>query len=670
MIGQIPNRTYVFLIYVVLSLATIIAFEEVRLNEFIDYDDYDYVMENPRVRAGITRESVLWALTTRHASNWHPVTWLSHMLDCQLFGVEPGWHHLINLFFHTVNTLLLFYILQKMTGAVWRSAFVAAAFAIHPLHVESVAWVAERKDVLSGFFWMLTIAAYLRYAVRPSIARYLPVFLALSLGLMAKPMLVTLPFVLLLLDYWPLGRFQWVYRTETEELVQDESVKVRYQIASPWRLLWEKIPLFILVAVLSAITFIVQQSRGAMKWGESFPLSIRISNALVSYAGYIVKMLYPIRLAVLYPHRGHSLPVWQPIVSFLLLAVASGGIIYFARRRPYLTVGWLWYVGTLVPVIGLVQVGSQAMADRYMYLPSIGLFMMAAWGTSEITAKWHSRSIVLVMPAIAILVALLICARIQVRYWQNDFTLFGRALEVTEDNYIMHHYQGRALRRKGQYEEAIQEIRESLRLNPRYFEAYNSLGIALQAEGKFDEAVSQFHKALELNPSFHQAHNNLGIMFAKRGDLENAISHFIKVIELNPANDKAHHNLAQAFFSKGQISNAIKHYRESLQLMPDSPAALNGLSWILATSGQEEFRNGTEALGLAKQACELTDYRDPDILCTLAAAYAETGQFMEAIKTAQKAVDLYLATGDQRRAAHTAHMQQLYKRGKPYRANK
>jgi len=666
---QTSNKPYVLLIYVALALATIVAFEQVRLNKFVNYDDHYYVTENQQVQAGITGESVFWAFTTTHAGNWHPLTWLSHMLDCQLFELNPMWHHLTSLLLHMANTLLLFWVLKRMTSAVWASAFVAAAFALHPLHVESVAWVAERKDVLSGFFWFLTMAAYVRYAERPSVGRYSLVILGLCLGLMAKPMLVTLPFVLLLLDYWPLGRLRWGSQSDTEASPESESVKVSYQKASVLSLIGEKIPLFILAAVSSVITFIVQQSGGAVRSWESFSLNIRISNALVSYISYIIKMIYPSRLAVLYPHPGDSLPIWQPIVCLVIVAAVSAGIIYIGRRRRYLVTGWLWYIGTLLPVIGLVQVGAQAMADRYTYLPSIGFFIMVAWGAAELGAKWRYRKIGAEIGAGIVLTMLLIFTRIQVRHWRSSLTLFGHTLEVTENNYIMHNYYGRALRQNGRVDEAIKEIRESLRLNPNYCDAHNNLGIALQARGKDEEAERQFRKALRLNPDYNKAHVNLGIMLAKQQKPDEAIKHFFKAIELNPSNAKAHHNLGQAFFSKGNIPGAIKHYRESLRLNPDGAASLNGLGWILATNKGGEFRDGAEAVRLAKRACELTNYKDPETLNTLAAAYAEVGRFTEAVRVAEDAIDLCLSTENEKRARDIIKLYKLYKTGQAYRAN-
>jgi tetratricopeptide (TPR) repeat protein len=653
---KMPNKLQVLLLYLFLALATFIAFEQTHRNDFINYDDYQYVTENWYVQKGIGLESVKWAFTTGQEGNWHPLTWLSHMLDCELFGLNPGWHHLTSVLFHIANTLLLFWVLKKMTDAIWPSLFVAAVFALHPLHVESVAWIAERKDVLSGLFWMLTIVCYIRYTEQPSIKRYLLVFVVFALGLMAKPMLVSLPFVLLLLDYWPLGRLQWGHQTNNQEW-------------SAWRLVREKIPLFILTIASSVITFIVQQKGGAMDVGESYSLGVRISNALVCYIGYIIKMVYPVRLAVLYPHPGANLPMWQVIVSFLIIVVISAVVIYAGRRRRYLAVGWFWYLGTLVPVIGLVQVGAQAMADRYTYLPSIGIFIMVGWGLGEVAAKWRERETVLGICAGVVLAAFLICTRIQVRYWQDSSTLFRHTLEVTDNNYIMHNYYGRALRERGQLDESIKEIGESLRLNPNYAGAYNSLGITLQTQGKLDEAVKQFRQALRLNPDFAKVHNNLGIVLAKQGNLDEAIAHFVKAIELDAVNDKAHHNLAQTFFSKGDIAGAIKHYRESLRLNADSVETLCGLSWIFSTSESPELRDGAEAVRLAKRACELSNYRNPETLYTLAAAYAEMGRFSEAVQVSQEAIDLCLSSGKEARAEDIARVQKLYKSGQPYRGN-
>jgi len=715
------NEYRVLLIYVVLILATVIAFEQVRHNEFVNYDDDVYVTENRHVNGGISRESVFWAFTTfagPDIGHWQPLTWLSHMLDCELFGLAPGWHHLTNLLFHIANTLLLFWVLRRMTGAVWPSAFVAAAFALHPLHVESVAWVTERRDVLSTLFWMLTIAAYIRYAQRPGIGRYLPVVLAFGLGLMAKSMLVTLPFVLLLLDYWPLGRFQW-----------PRNFALRSKTPG-WGLIAEKIPLFVLVLVSSVFALI---AAGAAAW--NLPLNYRIANALVSYVTYINKMIYPSNLAVFYPHLGDSLPALQAIVCFIKLAVVSAVVIYMARRRRYLIVGWLWYLGTLVPVIGLVQVGSQAMADRYTYLPSIGIFIMVAWGAAELFSKWRYRKIGLGVSAGIVLAVLLICTRMQVRHWQNTFTLFGHARKVTRSNPITHNNYGYSLLERGQLDEAIREFREALRLEPKHSKAHNNLGSVLIMKNKISEAIEEFREAVRLKPDFPDACSNLGLAYARLGKYELAIENFDKALQLRPDwpevynnlglayahlgeydlaiqnynealalkpdyiyvyynmalamadqgrydqaierfNEAlraepnwpgAHYNLGNIYYRQGRLNLAIAHWLETVRLNPDFAKALNSLAWVLAATEDTKVQNPADAVKYAERACELTDYKDPGVLDTLAAAYAAVGKFDQAIETAEKAIELALTAGKKDMAQEIQDRLQLYKSGRPYR---
>jgi len=592
------NKYWVLCVYLALVLATFIAYEPMRRNEFVNLDDGAYVFENPHVKVGITRESVIWPFTSSHVGNWHPLTGLSHILDCQLFGLNPFWHHFTSFLFHVANTLLLFWVLKRMTGAIWRSAFVAAAFALHPLHVESVAWVAERKDVLSGLFWILTMAAYVRYAARPSLGKYLLVVLALCLGLMAKPMLVTLPFVLLLLDYWPLGRLQLEWSKARQVSSQSEAVKVNYQKATVWRLIAEKIPLFVLVAVSSVVTFMVQRSAGAVQLEESFPINYRIINALTSYIAYLGKMIYPSHLAVFYPHLLDSLPLWQPILSALALIIVSAAVIYTIRRWPYLAVGWFWYLGTLVPVIGLVQVGSQAMADRYTYLPSIGIFIMVAWAVAELLAKLRYRTFTLQIAAGVVLVLLLLFTRVQVQYWQNSLTLFKHAVEMTENNFRMH----------------------------------NNYGKALMVEGHFDDAIEHFKEILKINPQYFKAQNNLGL----------------------------------AYYMKGEIEQAITYLDKALQLKPEWVGPMQNLAWIKATQPNPKFRDTQEAVRLAERACELTDYKNPALLDTLAVAYAAVGKFPEAVDTAKKALELAESSGHNQRIEGIRSRLHFFKAGKIY----
>jgi tetratricopeptide (TPR) repeat protein len=580
----------------------------VRLNGFVNYDDPAYVSGNPHVNGGITLKSIVWVFTNNHVGNWHPLTGLSHILDCELFGLNPLWHHLTSLLFHIVNTLLLFWVLKRMTGGVWASAFVAAAFAIHPLHVESVAWVAERKDVLSGFFWMLTMAAYIRYAERPGIDRYLLVGLVFCLALMAKPMVVTLPFVLLLLDYWPLGRLQWEWRSRGKPSPPSKSVNVGYPRATAWRLvgekiplftlvvissvvtfivqkLWrlvgEKIPLFTLVVISSVVTFIVQKSAGAVPGRQVFSPTIRIANSLISYLAYIGKMVWPSRLAIHYPHPSYTLEMWRAAVAALLLLGISIWVIRLARSHKYLLVGWLWYLITLAPVIGLVQVGGQAMADRYTYLPSIGIFIMVAWGAAEVGAKWRYRKIGLGISAGLLLAVLLICTRMQVRYWQNDFTLFGHALEVTENNARMHNYYGVALRENGRFEEAITHFDESLQLNPGYSRARYNKGRVFLEQRKLDEAIASFTEVLRVKPDWPEVHNYLGLAYARKGRFVQAIKHFKTVLQSRPDWYQTYNDLGLAYSLLGKHDLAIQSYREALRLKPDYHAAINNLKIAL-----------------------------------------------------------------------------------------
>jgi tetratricopeptide (TPR) repeat protein len=594
---QERNKLHVISICVVLVLATVIAYEQVRYNDFVGYDDYLCVTENQNVNEGITRESILWAFTTPYAYNWHPLTWLSHMLDCQLFGLNPAGHHIINLLFHIANTLLLFWVLKKMTGAIWQSAFVAAVFALHPLHVESVAWAAERKDVLSGFFWMLTMIAYVRYAEQPSIRRYLLVVLAFCLGLLSKPMLVSLPFVLLLLDYWPLGRGRRGLQNSSEALSQSESIGPGPHKLPAGRLIVEKILLFVLAAASSLVTYIIQQQEGAVAGADKLPMTIRTTNALVSYISYIGKMVYPSRLAVFYPHPLNKLPIWQLIVSAVMLAVISAIVIYMGRRRRYLVVGWLWYLGTLVPVIGLVQVGLQATADRYTYLPLIGIFIMMSWGAADLTAKWRYRNTGLGITASIILVVLLICTRMQLRYWQNSITLFGHALEVTENNPTMQNNYGNALFEKGQLEESVTHFNEALRLRPEDFEARYNLGLAFLRLGKIDEAIACFTESLKTSDKPYKVHSDLGLAYAQKGKLDLAIGNFNEALRLKPDYVKAINNLGSALKKQGKIDEAIKQWERTLQLRPDYAEAHYNLGVTMAE--QEKYDDAVRHLNEA-----------------------------------------------------------------------
>ncbi len=513
----------ILMICIFLTIATLMVFWWINKCDFFIFDDLNYVTQNYHIQKGITLDGIRWAFTTGHAANWHPLTWISHMLDVQFFGLKPHWHHLTNLLFHVANTLLLFFVLRRMTKALWESAFVAALFALHPLHVESVAWVAERKDVLSAFFWILTMGAYYSYVEDQRPGKYLIVVLFFALGLMSKPMVVTLPFVLLLLDYWPLKRFQQIpsdqkistaatgdtqkgkskkqKRRDAREAVKAEMpVGSRQRWALIFSLLYEKIPLFALTALSCIVTYLVQEEGGAVR---AWPLSVRISNAFVSYIAYIGKMLWPTDLAFLYP-LPPSLPAWQVIGAVLLMIAVTVVVIWKAGKIPYAAVGWLWYAGTLVPVIGLVQVGFQSRADRYTYIPLIGLFIIAAWGISEFSKKWRYRKEVLFASSLVVLACFSMVTWTQVRYWQNSITIFDRALNVTDNNYISYDGRGHAYGNLGNYQQAIKDYDKVLEINPEYAGTYISRGKAYANLGNNTQADEDMKKAARLGNEYAQ----------------------------------------------------------------------------------------------------------------------------------------------------------------------
>ena len=456
-----------------LAIVIVAAFWRVRANDFV-YDDYQYILANEHVHNGLNAGDISWAFRAFFQANWHPLTWISHMLDNQLFDLSSKGPHLVNLLFHIANTLLLFYILKRMTRTLWQSAFVAALFGIHPLHVESVAWISERKDVLSTFFWMLTLLAYVHYVEKPTIKRYVLILSAFALGLLAKPMLVTLPFALLLLDYWPLKRFNL-----------------------GWRLIWEKIPLMAMAAISSVITYIAQHSGEAVTTFDRLHFGIRAANAVVSYVSYLWKMIWPRGLSIIYPHPIETLPTWEVAASGLVLACISALAIRSARRLPYFAIGWFWYLGTLVPVIGLVQVGAQAMADRYTYVPLIGIFIVIAWGVPDLLARRKPRGKLLAIPAIGVILALMICTWIQVSYWRNNLTLFEHDLAYNRPTKDSLNNLAAAYKEQGMYDRAIALFKARLRQEPGDPQAiYNLAGTYVEA-GRTEDAIRGYRTFIE-----------------------------------------------------------------------------------------------------------------------------------------------------------------------------
>ena len=543
------------LIIFILILLTLVVYWQVKDFNFAGYDDELYITENLHVQSGLTIESVKWAFTTYHAGNWHPVTWLSHMLDIELYGLNPMGHHWTNLQFHIANTLLLFFILFKMTGALWRSAFVAALFALHPLHVESVAWVAERKDVLSTFFGMLTISAYIMYVKKRNLLRYSLVFILLSLGLMAKPMLVTMPFVLLLLDFWPLDRLKYYSRYQSSG----------FQSLNLSRLIYEKTPLFIPVAISSVLTILAQKDAGALYTFEALPITNRIANAFVSYAGYIIKTIWPQNLAVFYPHPFGGVLLWYVFLAALAIAAISFFSIRLFKKYPYITFGWFWYLGTLIPVIGLIQVGAQSMADRYTYIPLIGLFIIVAWGISDLLKKWHSNKIILAVFAIILISAFSTQSYFQIKHWENSTSLFEHAVKVTNHNWLAYNNLGLALMRKGKSNDAVFYFKKTLEIRPDFLKTLDNLGIALCRLKKFEEALFYYSKALKIDPKQAGIHNNTANVLTALGKPEEAIKHYKTAILIDPGFAEAYYNLANVLATQEKLDKAILYYELAIK---------------------------------------------------------------------------------------------------------
>ena len=600
-LGHLRLQKSPLTVAICLSLAALTwsIFGQTLWHAFVDYDDDVYVYANPIITSGLTLRGVVWAFTHVHAGNWHPITTISHMLDCQLFGLKAGGHHFGNVLLHTIAVILLFLVLNKMTAAIWRSAFVAAVFAVHPLRVESVAWIAERKDVLSGVFFMLTLAVYLRYVRKRTLGRYAVLAITFACGLMTKPMLVTVPLVLLLLDYWPMQRI--IDRPTLRNLVL------------------EKIPLLFLSVASSIATILAQ--RGPISEMEPFPFTWRIANAVVTYQTYIWQMFWPTRLAVFYPHPENHLPVSAIIFATATLIAITGLAIALRRTRPHFFVGWFWYLGMLVPIIGVFQTGMQGHADRYTYLPQIGLYVLLTWAIADALRSWRYRRSLLIAGAAIVLVALARNTQSQMRNWRDSEALWRRALAVTSNNHVAH----------------------------------NNLAVLLQRRGKLDEAISHYRQALSIrsssgqarySPGLARAHSNLAGALLRKGEVDKAMAECEAALKLRPANADAHTNLGNALLQKGSVAQAIHHYEEALETAPASAPTLNNLAQVFATSKDAQFRNGSRAIELAKRADEFSGRRNPEFIRTLAAAYAEAGQFSEAIEAAERGLKLSIAQGN------------------------
>lgn len=610
------------------ALVALAAWQGVARNEFVNYDDPDYVTSNARVQRGLSWENVRWAFTTGHASNWHPLTWLSHMADCELFGLNAGAHHAVSAGLHLLNSLLLLVWLRRLTGAIWRSFVVAAFFTLHPLHVESVAWVSERKDVLSGLFFMLTLCAYAQYGLRRAMqqgaarqglrlwAWYGAALALYALGLMAKPMLVTLPFVLLLLDFWPLRRWgpgnTGGWRGLAGSMV-------------------EKVPFLLLSAASSVVTYVAQQRGGAVS--TALPLGARIENAWVSYARYLLKTLWPTDLAVLYPHPGH----WSGAAVWLSAAVVLGITAVAVRnlgRRPFVSMGWAWYLGMLVPVIGLVQVGIQSMADRYMYLPLIGLLIAGVWSVAELFPPLPNRSPILCGATSALLLACAFLTARQIGFWRNSEELFRRTVAVTRNNYLAHNNLGYYLSGRGQVAEAVEEYRRSLAIKPDYAEALNNLGHALAGQRHHREAIEYYRRALAAQPSHPEVHNNLANALAEIGQVDQAIKHYQFVLERNPEHADAHNNYGIALAMKGQLDEAIEHFQAAIRFKRNYAGAHSNLGNAFAAKRQ------LAAAIEQYEICLRLNPNDAQAHNNLGNVRAELGQLEEALRHYRRAIEL------------------------------
>ena len=603
-----------------LFLATLVwlVFGQTIHHQFINLDDGAYVFKNPQVSRGLTSEGIIWAFTQSHAANWHPLTWLSHMVDCQLYGLSPGGHHLTNVLLHAANAILLFLVLRQMTGSLWRSAFVAALFAIHPLRVESVAWVSERKDLLSGLFFLLSIWAYVRYARNRSRARYGALLLFFTLGLMCKPMLVTLPAVLLLLDYWPLDRMPSATDSREKKLQTLRS------------LVLEKLPLVGLALASCAATIVAQQV--AMQPLTSISLPLRAGNALIACAAYIGNMWWPSDLAVFYPLAFRDITAARVILSLVVL-IGISAVVFILRRRRYLVTGWLWYLIMLGPVIGIVQVGSQARADRYTYLPQIGLALLVTWAVADLCARWRYQRIFLATCWLIIIGALTFAAHLQASAWKDSETLWTQALSRTIDNLM----------------------------------AELNLGESAYQQGKTSDAIKRFERALQIDPDRASVHSSLGVALLEKGRAEESLAHLQTAIALDPHDADAHYNLGNTFLAMGRAREAVAQYQQALEINRDDTETMNNMAWILATSPDPMIRDGTKAVALAERAVLLTDNKEQRTVATLAAAYAEMARFPDAVKTAQRAMQLALNEGNNARADSIRSQIAMYESRTPFR---
>jgi tetratricopeptide (TPR) repeat protein len=621
-----------FGVSILLGVSVFIVFSQTLRHSFVNYDDDQYFYANPHVQAGLTWSGVAWAFQTGYANNWHPLTWMSLMLDAQCFGPSALGPHLANVILHAANTVLLFLLFRRMTGARWRSAAVAVVFAIHPLRVESVAWVSERKDVLSAFFFMLTLLTYVRY-VQQILATKARMFFGLALlffalGLMSKPMLVTLPFVLLLLDWWPLNRVAgFGLKVEGSSVPSCRTLSFKF-------LVFEKWPFFLLSAGSCVATLLVQR-----EVVQSLPLSDRLANAAVACMTYLEQMVWPVKLAAFYPYP-KMIPVWQAAgVGISLLAITLL-LFLLTRKFPYFPMGWLWYLAMLVPVIGFVQVGDQSHADRYTYLPQIGIYLILIWGMTELTVSWRYQRQLLGAAAVGTMVVLTICTWKQTAVWRDGESLWRHALACTSDNYTAENNLGYVLAAQGRVIEAIEHYRKALEINPCYAEADNNLGRIFLDEGRLSEAKEYFRRAIQIKPGAEEAHNNLGIVLVGQGDVTGAFQQYQKAIELNRDYAEVYNNLAILLASQGRFAESETNYHTALGLKPDYALARDNFGLLLVRQGRmaEAMAQWEQALKINPDDAVAHDY--------LGIALADQGRMAEAAEHFQKSLASAKAQGD------------------------
>jgi tetratricopeptide (TPR) repeat protein len=631
-----------------LAALTFAVFWPVGKCDFINYVDPQYVTSNPQVQAGLTLNGIVWAFATVLSGHWHPLTWLSHMLDVQLFGLNPAGPHVVNALLHAANTLLLFLLLRQLTSALWPSAFVAALFAVHPLHVESVAWISERKDVLSTFFGLLTLLLYARYAQnksrvesresrpgtptpaldpRPWTFDYCLAVLFFALGLMSKPMLVTLPFVLLLLDYWPLNRVRGAKCQVSGQgaIPRPDCATQTSRFSLPWPLVWEKWPLFLLSAASCVVTFRAQKMSGAVLNLTNLPIAARIENAFISYARYLGKLFWPANLALPYPHP-ERWPIGYVLFAVVLVSVLCAAAVVWRRKLPYLFVGWFWFLGTLIPVIGLIQVGGQSIANRYTYVPLIGLFIALTWSVRAALARWRLPPLAIGATAALTLGASAAQTVGQLRYWQNSGTLFRHVIEVSADNYMAQDLLGYYLMAQGRVDEAAEHFQDALRINPNDLKALDNLGSYSLNHGRPEAAIEYFQRALRYDPGFLHAWIGMGSARERLGQFAEAIHCYENARRLAPAFPQPLNHLGNAFYSQKQYADAIRCYEDSLKLAPDDPRVLNNLGGALfkQSRGPEAIRSFEAALRLKPDYAEAHN--------NLAAALQQAGQDEEAVQ--------------------------------------